>query len=150
MSDPIRVFIGYDPCETEAWAVCAYSIRRHEKGLAEIHKLDRADLAKRGLFTRQAVARGDLISVPAEPCVLASHRQEERASPVVQLTPLLGALLERCDGRPAQALSASLGELVPPPAAELLVVRGLPVLVAQGLVAPGPYGAPRGGGGPHP
>ena len=87
-----------------------------------------------GDLKRRLHARGDLLTVPDTPCVLASHRALARPSKVVQLTPLLGALLQRCDGRSAPELEASLSDLMPRQVAEVLVRRGVPVLAEQGLL----------------
>ncbi len=45
MSDPIRVFIGYDPREASAYHVCCQSLIEHSSRPLEIHPLALASLA---------------------------------------------------------------------------------------------------------
>lgn len=51
---PLRVFIGYDSREDDAWQVCAESLRRHTSIPLAIHALKQDRLRARGLYTRPA------------------------------------------------------------------------------------------------
>lgn len=49
---PLRIFIGYDPREDEAYRVCARSLRRRASLAVEIQALDLDALREQGLYTR--------------------------------------------------------------------------------------------------
>ena len=49
---PLRVFIGYDEREPDAWEVCAASLRRYTSIPLAIHALKQDRLRARGLYTR--------------------------------------------------------------------------------------------------
>lgn len=51
---PLRVFIGYDSREADAWEVCADSLRRHTSIPLAITALKQDRLRERGLYTRPA------------------------------------------------------------------------------------------------
>jgi len=48
----LKVFIGYDPKEADAFEVCAYSLRKHTSIPLGIVPVDQAKLRARGLYTR--------------------------------------------------------------------------------------------------
>lgn len=50
---PLRVFIGYDSREPDAWEVCAASLRRHSSIPLAINALKQDRLRARGLYTRE-------------------------------------------------------------------------------------------------
>lgn len=52
MDSQLKVFIGYDPKEDEAWNVCGFSILRHAKSSVTIHPLKQSVLRELGLYTR--------------------------------------------------------------------------------------------------
>ncbi len=52
MESSLKVFIGYDPKEDEAWNVCSFSILRHAKSKTSTHPLKQESLRELGLYTR--------------------------------------------------------------------------------------------------
>ena len=52
MSDNLKVFVGYDSREDDAYEVCAASIRRHASGSVEIIPIKQADMRDQGLYWR--------------------------------------------------------------------------------------------------
>ena len=52
MNSQLKVFIGYDPKEDEAWNVCGFSLLRHAKSNVTIHPLKQSVLRELGLYTR--------------------------------------------------------------------------------------------------
>lgn len=52
MSDNLKVFVGYDSREDDAYEVCAASIRRHASGPVEIIPIKQADMRDQGLYWR--------------------------------------------------------------------------------------------------
>ena len=52
MSDPLPIFVGFDPREATAWDVCADSLRRHSSLPLHIVKLEQAALRKAGWYRR--------------------------------------------------------------------------------------------------
>lgn len=53
MSDPLRVFIGFDSKEPAAWHVAAYSLARHASRPVSITPLMQSSLRSTGLYTRE-------------------------------------------------------------------------------------------------
>lgn len=53
----LRVFIGYDEREADAWAVCAHSLRKHSSIPLAISAVKQDRLRERGLYTRPADER---------------------------------------------------------------------------------------------
>ena len=53
MDSQLKVFIGYDPKEDEAWNVCGFSLLRHAKSNVTIHPLKQNALRELGLYTRE-------------------------------------------------------------------------------------------------
>lgn len=52
MSEPLRVFIGWDPREPEAYDVAAFSLRRRASRPVEVAPLKQDDLREAGLYWR--------------------------------------------------------------------------------------------------
>lgn len=55
----IRVFIGYDRREDQAYTVCRESIQRHASGPVDVVRLDQQWLRRIGLYRRQTFLRGE-------------------------------------------------------------------------------------------
>jgi hypothetical protein len=53
MDSQLKVFIGYDPKEEEAWSVCSFSILRHANEDVTTHPLKLNTLRELGLYTRE-------------------------------------------------------------------------------------------------
>ena len=56
---PLKIFIGYDPRERDAFEVCRASILHHASIPVQIIKLDLTSLQRLGIYTRQYRTEGD-------------------------------------------------------------------------------------------
>src|SRR5581483_11431085 len=52
MTEPFRVFIGWDQREPEAYDVAAYSLKRHASVPVDVRPIKMDDLRAKGLYTR--------------------------------------------------------------------------------------------------
>lgn len=57
MSEPLRVFIGYDPREEVAFDVCRFSLLRHASTPLKVTALRQDDMREQGLYSRVAITR---------------------------------------------------------------------------------------------
>ena len=55
--EPLRIFIGWDPRETQAYAVCYNSILEHASQPVKIEPLVLADLEQAGLYRRPKIVK---------------------------------------------------------------------------------------------
>ena len=53
MDSRLKVYIGYDPKEDDAWNVCSFSILRHANVGVSTHPLKQNTLRELGLYTRE-------------------------------------------------------------------------------------------------
>jgi lipopolysaccharide biosynthesis glycosyltransferase len=53
MQKELKVFIGYDPKESEAWDVCSFSILRHSGNGVTTHPIKQSVLRELGLYIRE-------------------------------------------------------------------------------------------------
>ena len=56
----MKIFIGWDAREQEAYEVCDHSIRRHTDSSVEICPIVRSDLMKQGVYTRDQPEAGSV------------------------------------------------------------------------------------------
>lgn len=52
MTDPLKIFIGYDSREEVAWLVARHSLLRHARGNVQVYPLKQSMLREVGLYTR--------------------------------------------------------------------------------------------------
>lgn len=52
MSEPLKIYVGYDTREDIAWQVCRHSLYRHASKPIEVNPLKQATLRELGLYTR--------------------------------------------------------------------------------------------------
>ena len=52
MTDPLKIFIGYDSREDIAWDVARHSLLRHARGPVQVYPLKQSTLREVGLYTR--------------------------------------------------------------------------------------------------
>jgi hypothetical protein len=57
MTEPLRVFIGYDPREEIAFDVCRFSLLRHSSIPLKVTALRQDDMREQGLYLRNSIVR---------------------------------------------------------------------------------------------